>query len=1108
MATQNTTNNQGSGGIVESVFGRTGDVVATTNDYTAEQVQSTPTGQVTALNVQDALIQIESEKVPKTTTINAGIGLDGGGSLDTSRTLSLETSGVTAGVYERATVTVDDYGRVTAASQSAATGDVFGPASATPNSVAIFDGGTGEYIQSSNVTIASGGEITSASLSAAKVLVAGPTKNIESSLITTVELGYLSGTTSTIQNQIDGKLSTSGGTMTGLLTLSGSPVSSYDAATKEYADNLAQGVVQHPSVLVATTADITLSGEQTIDGVLTSTSRILVKDQVDTTENGVYDTAAGAWTRASDMNVWLEVPGAFVFVRSGTLNASVGFVCISSTTGTIGVDPIIFTEFSSAGSYSADGQGITLSGTEFSLDLDGSTLAKSGTGLKVNTGAITNAEISNIADIDASKLGDGSVSNTEFGYLNGLSGNIQTQLSGKQSTITGAASTVVSTDLTANRAVVSDVSGKLSASSATSTELGYLSGVTSSVQTQVSAKVNKSGDTMTGSLILVGDPSALNEAATKNYVDNIAQGSKIRASVVCATTANITLSGEQTIDDILTSASRILVKDQTASENNGLYITSAGAWTRTTDMDTWSEVPGSTVFVASGTLNGSTGWGCTAAAGGVIGVDSITWTQISAPGSYTASGEGIELTGTVFSAQLDGGTLSQSGTGLKVADGGIGDTQVAAGISATKVADGSVSDVEFQYLNGVTSLIQSQIDGKVDGNAAITGATKTKITYDAKGFVTAGADATTADIADSSNKRYVTDAALTVIGNTSGTNTGDQNLFGTIAVSGQSDVVADSTNDTLTFVAGSNITLTTNAGSDSITISASGGGGGGVIDPALTEGRLTLVSGSPIMTSSQTAKTTVYFTPYKGNLISLYDGSTAWETLVFTELSLSLSGFTANTPYDFFVYNNSGTPTLEATAWTNDTTRATALTTQDGVYVKTGATTRKYVGTVRMAGSTGQTEFSIGSVGSGGASQKLYVWNYYNRVLTTTYTGDTTDYWIYTGGWRSANNSGNNRITFVVGVAEDVIDASYNCYIYTSGTAIVGIAYDTTSAFTGTPSGQYSGQYCFAEAKFVPSAGGHFVQAIEYGISGTSYFYGDNGNPTTDQSLLRLTLPM
>lgn len=74
----------------------------------------------------------------------------------------------------------------------------------------------------------------------------------------------------------------------------------------------------------------------------------------------------------------------------------------------------------------------------------------------------------------------------------------------------------------------------------------------------------------------------------------------------------------------------------------------------------------------------------------------------------------------------------------------------------------------------VSTATQTALDAKVSGNAAITGATKTKITYDAKGLITGGADATTADIPDSANKRYVTDAQLVVIGNTSGINTGDQ----------------------------------------------------------------------------------------------------------------------------------------------------------------------------------------------------------------------------------------------------------------------------------------------------------------------------------------------
>lgn len=93
--------------------------------------------------------------------------------------------------------------------------------------------------------------------------------------------------------------------------------------------------------------------------------------------------------------------------------------------------------------------------------------------------------------IDATKIADGTISNTEFQYLNGVTDNIQTQFSGKQDIITGAATTIDTEDLTASRALVSDGSGKVAVSSVTSTELGYVSGVTSAVQTQVDSKTAK-----------------------------------------------------------------------------------------------------------------------------------------------------------------------------------------------------------------------------------------------------------------------------------------------------------------------------------------------------------------------------------------------------------------------------------------------------------------------------------------------------------------------------------------------------------------------------------------------------------------------------------------
>src|SRR6185436_20201338 len=127
-------------------------------------------------------------------------------------------------------------------------------------------------------------------------------------------------------------------------------------------------------------------------------------------------------------------------------------------------------------------------------------------------------------------------------------------------------------------------------------------------------------------------------------------------------------------------------------------------------------------------------------------------------------------------------------------------------------------------------------------------------------------------------------------------------------------------------------------------------------NPSTCEGRLTLTTGVPVTTSDVTAAPTLYFTPYMGSRVGTYSGS-AWSVSTFTEKSITLASLTASLPYDVFIVDS--TLALELLAWTNTTTRATALTLQDGIEVKSGATTRRYLGTICITASTGQCEESV-----------------------------------------------------------------------------------------------------------------------------------------------------
>jgi hypothetical protein len=155
------------------------------------------------------------------------------------------------------------------------------------------------------------------------------------------------------------------------------------------------------------------------------------------------------------------------------------------------------------------------------------------------------------------------------------------------------------------------------------------------------------------SVAVTQNPTLDLQLATKQYVDNIAQGLDAKASCVYSTTGNIALSGLATQaggewPSSLSGGERILVKNQSAQAENGIYVSSAGSWARASDMDNWSEVPSSFVFIEEGATLADTGWVTTANQGGTIGITDMPWVQFSGAGTFTA-GTGLTLSGTQFS---------------------------------------------------------------------------------------------------------------------------------------------------------------------------------------------------------------------------------------------------------------------------------------------------------------------------------------------------------------------------------------------------------------------------------------------------------------------------
>lgn len=194
-------------------------------------------------------------------------------------------------------------------------------------------------------------------------------------------------------------------------------------------------------------------------------------------------------------------------------------------------------------------------------------------------------------------------------------------------------------------------------------------------------------------------------------------------------------------------------------------------------------------------------------------------------------------------------------------------------------------------------------------------------------------------------------------------------------------------------------------------------------------GRLTLTSATPVTTADVTAAGTLYWALYKGNTCQLYNATT-WETFSLAELSVAAPA-AANQMYDCFLDYNAGTPQLVLLAWTNDTTRATALTTQNGRLVKTGATGQLFVGSVRTV-TASQFNDSIAL---------RHVWNFYHRIdreMLVLETENTYDY--STATWRQMQGDTANQLDFIIGVSEDTVEANVSTTVVANGQAEASVA--------------------------------------------------------------------
>jgi hypothetical protein len=265
----------------------------------------------------------------------------------------------------------------------------------------------------------------------------------------------------------------------------------------------------------------------------------------------------------------------------------------------------------------------------------------------------------------------------------------------------------------------------------------------------------------------------------------------------------------------------------------------------------------------------------------------------------------------------------------------------------------------------------------------------------------------------------------------------------------------------------------------------------GFMNPAKCDGRLTLTTGDPVPYADVVSSSNLRFTPYMGNRIAISDGTRPL-MYEFSEVTLALSGMTADLMHDVFIYDNAGTLTLEWVAWTNNTTRATALADHFGNKYKTGSLNKRYLGSF----------YSISTTQTADSAVRRVLCNLYNQVPRPVYIADLTNSFTATasGAYEKWNGTNTARVQFIdIGVdPHAIVDFVFTASGSNSAGAGIGVGIGLDSETVNSARGRSTGTSTNADTlianmrMMVSSAGFHYAQMLQFGsASGTTTFFGD-----------------